>query len=393
MTATELQAKRRRIESARSRGEALAATIEESWSRCRPVLDARTAAAPVDAKPDEVHARWEASPIRRSGVGLEERLAQVAEAGDLVAAVTDDDGRILWTAGGRTMRHAAEQVGFIPGGRWDELSAGTNALGLALLTGQPSSVFSAEHWCEAVQDWVCWSVPVRDREGRCLGVIDLSGRWDTATPVAEMAVATLGQLVQEHLPVMAGDGRPVLRLQLLGRPQATLGGRPLALAPRQMELLAALALEGPCTLEALQLLVYGDRPVSRATVKAELSHLRQLVGGHISSRRYELTLPVEVDVVALQKLLHVGDLRAATAAYRGSLLPESDAPFARDHRHVIDVSLRRSLLANGTTSDLLRYAAVHPHDEHILEHAVARTPLTDPDHNEAVARLSLSRRS
>jgi hypothetical protein len=317
-------------------------------------------------------------------------LTQVAEAGDLVAAVTDEDGRILWSAGGRTMRRAAERVGFIPGGRWDERSAGTNALGLALLTGRPSSVFSVEHWCEAVQDWVCWSVPVRDRTGRCLGVIDLSGRWDRATPVAEITVATLGQLVEEHLPV-APDGDHVLRLQLLGQAQATFDGRHLPLAPRQMELLAALALEGPCTLEELQLHVYGDRPVSRATIKAELSHLRQLLAGHIASRPYELTVPVEIDVLIVRDHLHTGDLRAATAAYRGSLLPGSDAPFAHDHRHVVDVSLRQSLLANGTAGDLLRFASVHPHDEDILEHAVARTPETDPDHHEAVARLSLSR--
>jgi hypothetical protein len=393
MATTERRARRELIESARSRGDAPGAAIGESWSRCRPVLDTRTAAAPVDVEPDEVQDRWEASPIRRSGVGLEERLAQVAEAGDLVAAVTDEDGRILWSAGGRTMRLAAERVGFIPGGRWDELSAGTNALGLALLTGRPSSVFSAEHWCESVQDWVCWSVPVRDRTGHCIGVIDLSGRWDTATPVAEITVATLAQLVEEHLPVIPGGDPLVLRLQLLGPPTATFGGHPLSLAPRQMELLAALALEGPCTLEALQVLVYGDRPVGRTTVKAELSHLRQLLGGHISSRPYELTLPVKIDIDAVREHLHGGDLRAATAAYRGSLLPESDAPFAQDHRHVIDVSLRESLLAGGTTSDLLRFAAVHPYDEAILEQAVARTPATDPDHNEAVARLSLARRS
>jgi hypothetical protein len=354
------------------------------------VLDTHTATAPVDAEPDEVRERWEASPIRRSGVALEEQLAQVAEAGDLVAAVTDEDGRILWSAGGRTMRHAAEQVGFVPGGRWDELSAGTNALGLALVTGRPATVFSAEHWCEAVQDWVCWSVPVRDREGRNLGVIDLSGRWDTATPVAEVMVATLGRLVEEHLPPAVPQGDDTLRLQLLGHPQASLGGRPLPLAPRQFELLAALALEGPCTLDQVQALVYGDRPVSRATIKAELSHLRQLLGGRVGSRPYQLTLPVELDVGLLREHLHAGDLHSATAAYGGSMLPESDAPFARDHRHVVDVSLRESLLARGTASQLLRFAEVHPYDTAVLEVALSRARPTDPDHHEAVARLGLA---
>jgi hypothetical protein len=244
-----------------------------------------------------------------------------------------------------------------------------------------------------VQDWVCWSVPVRDRTGRCVGVIDLSGRWDTASPLAEITVATLGRLVEEHLPVAATSGMPVLRLTLLGHPSATLGDRPIHISLRQMELLAALALEGACTLDELMDLVYGEHAVSRATVKAELSHLRQLLGGGIGSRPYRLTLPVEVDASLLRERLHAGDLPGATAAYHGTLLPDSEAPFASDHRHVFDVSLRESLLARGTADQLLHFASVHPYDEAVLELAVARTSPTDPDHHEAVARLSLARRT
>ena len=300
MANAELRARRRSIESARALGVATAPEIDDSWSRCRPVIDASSAAAPVDAEPDEVEERWAASPIRRSEVGLEERLTQAADAGDLVAAVTDEEGRILWSAGGRSMRRTAETVGFVPGGRWDESSAGTNALGLALRWGRPASVFSAEHWCDAVRDWVCWSAPVRDRAGRPIGVIDLSGRWDRATPLAEVAVGTLARLVEEHLPDDDTPEPSGLRLRLLGHAEATFDGQPLALGPRQMELLAALALEGPSTLDELRWHVYGDRPISPTTIKAEMSHLRQLLGGGIGSRPYRLTVPVEVDVTVTE---------------------------------------------------------------------------------------------
>jgi hypothetical protein len=73
-------------------------------------------------------------------------------------------------------------------------------------------------------------------------------------------------------------------------------------------------------------------------------------------------------------------------------MPDSDAPFASGHRHVFDVSLRESLLAHGTAEQLLRFAAVHPFDEEVLERAVDRASVDDPDHHEAVARLSLARR-
>ncbi|HOT81597.1 MAG TPA: hypothetical protein PKY13_16505 [Microthrixaceae bacterium] len=392
MANAELRARRRSIESARALGVATAPEIDDSWSRCRPVIDASSAAAPVDAEPDEVEERWAASPIRRSEVGLEERLTQAADAGDLVAAVTDEEGRILWSAGGRSMRRTAETVGFVPGGRWDESSAGTNALGLALRWGRPASVFSAEHWCDAVRDWVCWSAPVRDRTGRPIGVIDLSGRWDRATPLAEVAVGTLARLVEEHLPDDDTPEPSGLRLRLLGHAEATFDGQPLALGPRQMELLAALALEGPSTLDELRWHVYGDRPISPTTIKAEMSHLRQLLGGGIGSRPYRLTVPVEVDVTTLRSELRSGDLGRVTAGYNGSLLVDSEAPFADDHRHVFDVALRESLLARGRTPELLAFALVHPYDEAVLERAVAVAAAGSADHHEAVARLSLARR-
>jgi len=160
MASGELRSRRAMIESARAAGHALDPLISESWARCETTIAESSDAAPVDAEPDEVRQRWEESPVKRSGVDVEQQLARVAEDGDLVAAVTDTEGRILWSAGGRRMSRIAEQVGFVPGGRWDETSAGTNALAMALVTGQASTVFSAEHWCDAVRDWVCWSVPV-----------------------------------------------------------------------------------------------------------------------------------------------------------------------------------------------------------------------------------------
>lgn len=394
MASRELRTRRRSIESARTAGRAVDPAIDESWARCRTVVAPSRAAAPVDCEPAEVRERWEASPIRRSGIGVEEQLGRAAEASGLIAAITDDEGRILWSAGGKQMCRVAEGVGFVEGGRWDEASAGTNALGLALLTGKPSTVFSAEHWCESVHDWVCWSVPVRANDGRRLGVLDLSGPWDRATPIAELAVAALGRLVEEHLPddVSADASAPVLRLSVLGHPTASLGGEALALSPRQVELLTALVLNGPTSLDQLRQLVYGDRQLSSATIKAELSHIRQVLGGGIDSRPYRLTLPTRVDAVDVRDRIRSGDLTGAVDAYAGQLLPDSDAPFAIEHRHLIDVTLRNSLLEAGSAEDLLRFAEVHRYDEAVIERAFALAGVADPARHEAEARLDVARR-
>ena len=97
---------------------------------------------------------WRDSPLQTAVSRVEDELRRTAEDGDLVIAVTDEETRILWTYGGRAMRRKAETVNFVPGGRWDEASVGTNALAIAGRIDAPSMVFSAEHYAEVVHNWV-----------------------------------------------------------------------------------------------------------------------------------------------------------------------------------------------------------------------------------------------
>jgi len=388
VVAADLRRRRATVAARRASGLAGDPDIDASWQRCEPVVEATRSTAPVDDDSSEIEARWRDSPIRRSGIDIEEQLGRAADASGLIAAVTDEDGRILWTAGSRAMRSRAESVGFLPGGRWDESSAGTNALGLALHTGRAASVFADQHWCDSVRDWVCWSVPITTSDGRRLGVLDLSGTWDAGSPLAPIALSALGRLVEEHLPDdTAGAADTHLMVRLLGERAVTIGGKEIALSPRQVELLAALALEGPCHLDRLRELVYGDSSVSDSTVKAELSHLRHRLGGGLASRPYRLTMPMTVDAAAVRTHLAHGNTAEALRGYTGQLLPDSEAPFAREHRHIIDAAMRRSVLASGSASDLLRFADVHRYDEYILEQAVERSADEPSLQHLALARL------
>ena len=388
MVAADLRRRRESVAAHRAAGTAGDPDINASWQRCHPIVDPTRTVAPVDGDLSDIDARWRDSPIRRSGVDIEEQLGRAAADSGLIAAVTDQEGRILWTAGSRSMLARAEGVGFIPGGHWDETSAGTNALGLALHTGRAATVFADQHWCDSVREWVCWSVPITANDGRRLGVLDLSGKWDAGSPLAPVALGALGRLVEEHLPHDAnGEPRRHLSIRLLGQRMVTIGGEAVALSPRQVELLAALALEGPCHLDRLRDLVYGDVAVSDSTIKSELSHLRQRLGGHLASRPYELTIPVSIDVATVKMHLATGDTGAALRCYNGQLLPESEAPFALEHRHIIDAALRRSLLAAGSAADLLHFADVHRFDEYVLEQAAERASDEPSLQHLALARL------
>ncbi|MFF6914890.1 transcriptional regulator [Streptomyces sp. NPDC012466] len=348
---------------------ALRHEVTESWARSLGSVDPGRDSAPV-TDGGRVHQRWTASPLYGPVSALAGELHSIGEDAGFVTAVTDESGTILWTCGGPTMRRLAERVNFAPGGRWDEQAMGTNALSLALRTGRPSSVFSAEHLVSALHGWVCYCAPVHGRDGRVLGVLDLSTTWDRSHPLAMSTVRTLVSTIEARLTTEAS--RPgLLRLTCLGSEQAVHEGRPLPLRPRQLEILTLLALEpAGFTPERLRAALYGDRPVTSSTFKAEISHLRRALGGAISPRHYALTTPVSCDAADVLRALEQGDTDTALRRYGGPLLPRSEAPGIEEWRTRLDVAVREAVLASTQPEHALRYGERAPYDTEIHEHAL-----------------------
>lgn len=314
----------------------LRSEVVQSWRRSLPTVDPGRPAAPADD--GELGARWSHSPLRAPVTELADELRSIADDSGFVAAVTDERGTILWSCGGRVMRRRAERVNFAPGGRWDETHMGTNALSLALRTGEPSVVFSAEHLVAALHGWVCYCAPIHAPDGRRLGVLDLSTTWDRSHPLALSTVRALVSAIESRLPAAPEQAtRPELRLRCLGEATLTRSGAPIRLRPRQLEILALLALEPDgYTPQRLHAAVYGDRPVAASTLKADVSHLRNATGGDITSRRYTLARPISCDAVDLLAAVTAGDVATALRLYRGPLLPGSDTPgVAQLHEHAL----------------------------------------------------------
>ncbi|MGI5471685.1 GAF domain-containing protein [Streptomyces sp. CA-132043] len=381
--------------------------VTESWVRSLHTVDPGAVSAPV-TDGGEVRPRWADSPLRRPVGDLADELNSIAEDAGFVAGVTDESGTLLWTCGGRVMRRRAEQVNFAPGGRWDEQAMGTNALSLALRTGRPSAVFSAEHLVAALHGWACYCAPIHAPDGRILGVLDLSTTWDRSHPLAMSTVRTLVSTVEARLRTDLGDrprggtaagggtgaaGASGVRLTCLGAEEAVRGGARLRLRPRQLEILTLLALEpAGYTPERLRDALYGERPVTASTFKAEVSHLRRALGGAVATRRYALTAPVACDAVEVLRALAAGDLDRALSRYGGPLLPHSEAPGIVAWREHLEVAVREAVLASRLPDHALGYGERAPHDAEIHEHALRVLPPADPRRALAAGRLSTALR-
>jgi len=367
------------------RGDAAAGLVRpeilSSWARSEAAaVPTDVAGAPL-ADESETDSVWRGSPLQTAVGRVEAELRRTAEDGDLVVAITDAQTRILWTYGGRVMRRKAETVNFVPGGRWDDQSVGTNALDLANRTAAPAMVFSAEHYAPIVHNWVCWAAPVHDPvSGAQLGVIDLSTTWERTHPIGLATARVLARLIENAMPVSAhhpsalADERtePGLVLRLLGTAETWLDGQRLLLNRRQTEVLALLALhpEG-LSLEHLHALVYGDQAVTLSTLKAEVSHLRAALGGQLSSRPYRLPMPTSTDVELVLGLLRRGRVAAAVDAYGGDLLPGTNSPALTELGEYVAVAVREALLADPQPDAVVRYSELAPYDTEVVEVCLA----------------------
>ena len=361
--------------------------VRDSWRRSSAPVD--LAAAPVDETADPVQL-WKDSPLRPAIEAVEDEIRELAADRGFVAAVMDDAGRLVWTAGGRHMRRRAETVNFAPGGRWDEASVGTNALALALDTDSPAQVFSAEHYAAMVHGWCCFAAPLHDPvTRRPLGVLDLSSTWDRAHPMALAAVRALALAAQAVLDAGARQPRDAtvqmtVQVTVLGARELRRGGVVVPLALRQAEVLALLALaEDGLSPEQLHDQLHGDAPVSLVTTKADVSHLRALLGGAITHRRYRLEGDLSVDVVRLREALRDGAADRVAQLYTGPLLPSSESPAVREWREVLDVAVRDVALRTGSATLAERL----PYDLEVQEAAAASLAPGDPRQGWAQARV------
>jgi transcriptional regulator of acetoin/glycerol metabolism len=374
--------------------------ILTSWTRSEAAIGPDVAEAPL-ADESETAAYWRGSALQTAVERVQAELRRTAEDGDLVIAVTDPQTRILWTYGGRVMRRKAETVNFVPGGRWDDESVGTNALDLANRLSKPAMVFSAEHYASMVHNWVCWAAPVHDpTTGTQLGVIDLSTTWDRTHPIGLATARVMARLIEAAMPLshqhperLGESGEPGLVMHLLGTAETWLDGQRLLLNRRQIEILALLAMhpEG-LSLEHLHALVYGDQAVTTSTLKAEVSHLRASLGGQLASRPYRLTMPVSTDVDLVLGLLRRGRVTAAVDAYGGDLLPGTNSPALAELAELVAVAVREALLADPDPDAVLSYGERAPYDTEVIEVCLARLPQGHPAIPLLKGRLAAAQR-
>ncbi len=175
--------------------------VRRSWDRVVSYGLSPDGAPRADPLPPEELER------RRTASGLDgvvDELAQLIGDGTdrahMLLVVTDADGTILWRNGTSAVRRHADSFGFAEGAIWTEASVGTNAIGTALAEAAPVQLFAAEHYEQAQHPWYCTATPIHDpRDGRMLGIVDVSGPALTLHPAIRALVEATRRLAEARL--------------------------------------------------------------------------------------------------------------------------------------------------------------------------------------------------
>ncbi|MBH0115639.1 transcriptional regulator [Salinibacterium sp. NG253] len=328
----------------------------------------------------------------------------------LIVAIGDQDGRLLWIDGDRTLRRRAEGMLFVEGADWSEKAVGTSAPGTALALDHGIQIRGAEHFNRIVHPWSCTAVPVHDPStGAMLGVIDITGGDDAVAPATlplmEAAVAAVESELRIqtldaerarprrtiHRAVVRPEALPALSVLGLEGGALELSGTVIELSVRHAEILVLLAWH-PAGLSAERLAELLGCSVD--TVRPEMVRLRRVLEKADpslvpTSRPYKLARALDLDARRVLSFLDRGAHRVALAGYSGPVLPRSVAPGIRSIRDEVCSRVRDAMLTDASLDTLLTYARSDEaaYDVEVWTACLTRLPAKSPKRASVVSRL------
>jgi sigma-54 dependent transcriptional regulator, acetoin dehydrogenase operon transcriptional activator AcoR len=129
---------------------------------------------------------------------METLHAQIVDTQSMVL-LTDNHGVILHSLGDSDFVEKANRVALCPGVSWAEADRGTNAIGTALVDGQPTVVHAEEHFLHANRILTCSCAPIMDPFGRTIGALDVSGDTRGFHKHTLALVRMSAQMIENHL--------------------------------------------------------------------------------------------------------------------------------------------------------------------------------------------------
>jgi len=177
--------------------------INRSHERCKSVnIDVDRMFSSRVLTGDELNGRLIANQkLILTAAPYMDQLYGFVKGSNFFAILTDQEGCILSVIGDEEILSRAKKLKMAPGAFMDEKSIGTNAMSLALTESLAVQISGEDHFIKAYHKWTCSAAPIRYKDGRIAGILDLTGYSECVHPHTLGMVVAAANAIEQMLKI------------------------------------------------------------------------------------------------------------------------------------------------------------------------------------------------
>ncbi len=172
--------------------------IMDSWERCysRNLPSSSLALCPIDAPALEKAIALNQNLVECSKLVMD-KLAHSIHLSKSVVTLIDTTGLVLYASA--TSQDLKKVPYGIPGRRCDEVTIGTNGMGLCIIEKKAVHVIASEHYNSSLHYLSCSAAPIHDPDGQLVGAINLAINTNNFHQHTLGLVEAAANSIEEHL--------------------------------------------------------------------------------------------------------------------------------------------------------------------------------------------------
>ncbi|MCY6355205.1 sigma-54-dependent Fis family transcriptional regulator [Clostridium sp. ZS2-4] len=181
--------------------EGIRDVIAESWKRSKDYgINPFVENSSVRLGKEEFDKRYkEFTPLLNTAKPFMDSLYKIVKDTDFIIRLTDRDGYVLEHIGEEKIVNMYTSLGLYDGYNIREEINGTNALGIALITGEPIQVLGGEHYIQEYHKLTSSACPIKDKNGQMLGVLSITGNYELVHPHTLGMVVAAAEAIEKEI--------------------------------------------------------------------------------------------------------------------------------------------------------------------------------------------------
>jgi len=140
---------------------------------------------------------------KRELLGISQQLMHslynLVQGSGFLVILCSEHGYLLQVLGDAETLADADSINFVEGADWSEEVMGTNAIGTCIKLDRPIQIYAAEHFSLSCHPWTCSAAPIHNPEGKIIGVLNMSGRFEKVHPHTLGMVVSAVEAIENQL--------------------------------------------------------------------------------------------------------------------------------------------------------------------------------------------------